>query len=193
MQAGKLRHRVVVETNTRTQDAQGQPVASWATAATVWASIEPLSGAERLQGAEVESTVTHRITMRYLENSTAFVAADVDTGDDHITSAAHGLATGQAVRITTDDTIPTGLVAGTTYYAIKVDANDFRLAATYALAVAGTDIDITAQGVGTHTYWYGVLNPRQRLTHGGRTFEIVSVTNFEERDRMLEVMCREAA
>jgi len=47
MQAGKLRHRVTIEQPTETQDAYGSVVQSWATLATVWAAIEPVTGRER--------------------------------------------------------------------------------------------------------------------------------------------------
>jgi SPP1 family predicted phage head-tail adaptor len=35
------------------------------------------------------------------------------------------------------------------------------------------------------------LTPRHRLTFGGRTLQIVSVLNIEERDRTMQVMCKE--
>ena len=35
------------------------------------------------------------------------------------------------------------------------------------------------------------VNPRMRLTTGERTFNVVSVTNVEERNRELEWMCTE--
>lgn len=50
-----------------------------------------------------------------------------------------------------DGTLPTGLSAATTYWAIVVDATHFKLATTLANALAGTAIDITTQSAGTTT------------------------------------------
>lgn len=90
-----------------------------------------------------------------MDNNFAFVPADVNVGADTITENNHGLHTGQPVRVGTDDTMPAPLVADTTYYAIYATANTFQLATTNANAVAGTQIDLTAQGVGNHALYYG--------------------------------------
>lgn len=73
MQAGRLRHRVVVQ-------SMGEPIVEPGggftetpiTVATVWASIEPATSrsVERRVGAQVEATITHLVTMRYLAGVT---------------------------------------------------------------------------------------------------------------------------
>ena len=65
MQAGKLRHRVEVQTNTVTRDTLGQPVASWAVTATVRAAINPLRGNELMIARQVTPQVTHEIILRH--------------------------------------------------------------------------------------------------------------------------------
>ena len=70
MRAGKLRHRIEVQTATETQDAYNQPTAVWATAVTLSGSIEPLSGRERLIAGAVTGEVTTRVRMRYDANIT---------------------------------------------------------------------------------------------------------------------------
>lgn len=55
------------------------------------------------------------------------------------------------VRLTTTGTLPAGLATATDYYVIKVTDLTIRLATSYANAVAGTQIDITDTGSGTHT------------------------------------------
>lgn len=70
MRAGKIRHRIEVQTATETQDAYNQPTAVWATAVTLWGSIEPLSGRELLAADEVKGEVTTRVRMRYDANIT---------------------------------------------------------------------------------------------------------------------------
>ena len=79
-----------------------------------------------------------------------FDPADVNTGAETITEAAHGYVTGDTVILSnTGGGLPGGLSA-TTYYVIKVDANTFSLATSLANAYAGTAINITTQGTGTH-------------------------------------------
>jgi len=74
----------------------------------------------------------------------------VDTAAETVdSSAAHGLHTGQPIRFLTSGTLPAPLVEGTTYYAIYVDADTIKIAATNALAFAGTAVNLTADGAGT--------------------------------------------
>lgn len=73
-----------------------------------------------------------------------FVAANVTVLADTITIAAHGFFTGLKVALTGTN-LPTGLSA-TDYWVIVVDANTIKLASSLVLALAGTAVDITAQG-----------------------------------------------
>ena len=81
---------------------------------------------------------------------TAFTFTAATT--DICTATAHGLLTGDGpVRLTTTTTLPAGLALATDYYVIKLSANTFSLAASRTLAYAGTAIDVTDTGTGTHT------------------------------------------
>jgi len=71
MQAGKLRHRVTLQRRVESQDATGAVVWTWTSFATVWASIEPLTGREYFAAAQVQSAIDARIRIRYLANVTA--------------------------------------------------------------------------------------------------------------------------
>ena len=73
LEAGKLRHRVDIEKQTYVQDATtGEMTTTWtAHAASIPASIEPLSAREFIQAAATQSAVTARITIRYLPGVTA--------------------------------------------------------------------------------------------------------------------------
>jgi hypothetical protein len=64
---------------------------------------------------------------------------------------AHGLVTGMVVQATTAGTLAVPLVVSTNYYVIKIDADYFALAASYADAIAGTKIAITNVGVTSTT------------------------------------------
>lgn len=65
LDAGKLRHRVTFQSVTQTSDSAGGYTESWATAATVWASIEPVSAYERFVGMQTETHTTHKVMCRY--------------------------------------------------------------------------------------------------------------------------------
>jgi len=65
LRAGELNRRVEIQANTPTTNDIGELVASWATVATIWAKIEPVSGRELLQTQQVQATATARIRMRY--------------------------------------------------------------------------------------------------------------------------------
>lgn len=64
-------------------------------------------------------------------------------------------ATGTPVRVTTNGTLPAPLTNGIVYYLIRVTDGAFKLATTYARAIAGTALDLTAAGSGTHTLTAG--------------------------------------
>lgn len=65
MRLGPLRHRVTFESRKTARDEYGQPVEGWDAIATVWASVEPISGRELLTAQQVQTAVTHRIRCRY--------------------------------------------------------------------------------------------------------------------------------
>jgi len=64
MQAGLMRHRVTIQSNTPVQNSTGEEIDSWADAATVWAEVRPLSGQEYIQARQQGANVTTRIRMR---------------------------------------------------------------------------------------------------------------------------------
>lgn len=70
--AGKLRHRLeIVRPSDGSQtDDYGQPQAIPATVATVWGSVESLSGRELLLAQQVNAETTHRVVMRYRDDLT---------------------------------------------------------------------------------------------------------------------------
>jgi hypothetical protein len=59
--------------------------------------------------------------------------------------------TGDGVKVSSTATVPSPLVAGTTYYAIKATDTSYQLATTMANAYAGVAIDLTSAGSGQHT------------------------------------------
>lgn len=102
IEAGKLRHRVVIQEQVETQDVSNGAInVSWRDVATVWAAIEPLSAREFVAAQAESSKVTTRITIRYRNNISAKmrlyhaskdayyniegVLADKDSGLEYIT------------------------------------------------------------------------------------------------------------
>ena len=65
MRAGRLKHRVQIQTATTARGATGEPVATWTTVKTIWAAIEPVKGDERLAAQGVQARLTHRVHLRY--------------------------------------------------------------------------------------------------------------------------------
>lgn len=64
---------------------------------------------------------------------------------DLMTKVAHGLVTGDPVTFISGTTF-TGFTAGTRYWAIKASADTFQVATSYANAIAGTAVALTADG-----------------------------------------------
>ena len=106
-----------------------------------------------------------------------FVDGDVTVGSDSIAESAHGLELGDVVVLTTSGVLPAGLSLATNYWAIRVDANNFKLASSLANAEAGTAVDITAAaGGGTHTV------TQQERVHAALDMNIVNTLSISATD-----------
>tara|TARA_B100000809_G_scaffold7337_1_gene7236 strand:- start:19158 stop:25595 length:6438 start_codon:yes stop_codon:yes gene_type:complete len=73
-------------------------------------------------------------------------ATAVDPSTDQITITAHGFLTGNLVVYRSGASAITGLTSSVSYYVIKVDDDILQLATSSSNAIAGTEIDITADG-----------------------------------------------
>lgn len=67
LQAGKLRHRIVIEQQTTTQGTMGGVIKAWTTFATVWAAIDPQWGKEEIKADKNTAETGVRILIRYLD------------------------------------------------------------------------------------------------------------------------------
>lgn len=65
MNPGELRHQVVLQSSTSAADSYGQMIQTWATYATVWSKITPLSGRELESAQQISEEITYEITIRY--------------------------------------------------------------------------------------------------------------------------------
>lgn len=85
--------------------------------------------------------------------SRTFVDAAVSTSAETIAIPGHCMETGDAIRFSNSGgALPTPLVATATYYVIATSEGKIKVATTYANALAGTAVNLTAaSGGGTHT------------------------------------------
>lgn len=66
MQIGSKRHRLNIQAPVMAQDSTtGELVPSWTTIGTVWASIEPMRGRERLLSDQIVGEMDTRIRVRW--------------------------------------------------------------------------------------------------------------------------------
>lgn len=94
-------------------------------------------------------------------NTTTGVQTTISITADTITSASTAFTTGQCVRVAiSSGSLPTPLAAATDYYIIKASANTFKLAKTYAQAIAGTYINITDYGTADKTMTFTQQNEK---------------------------------
>lgn len=97
-------------------------------------------------------TSTTTITSQALTNTlSSFSTFTADAGTDICTHSNINLFPYTRVQLTSSGTLPAGLSLATDYYVIKVSDTTCKLATSYANAVAGTNVDITGTGTGTHT------------------------------------------
>jgi SPP1 family predicted phage head-tail adaptor len=62
----KFDRRIVIQEKTNTSDTYNQPVPTWATFATVWASVDDRSGGESFQADQLTAYRNTVFTIRYL-------------------------------------------------------------------------------------------------------------------------------
>lgn len=64
MQAGRLRHRIVFETFTGTEDGFGNTTALWVADLTEWGDLRDTPGKERVAAGRVEASATGTLRVR---------------------------------------------------------------------------------------------------------------------------------
>ncbi len=64
MNAGRLRHRIRIQTPTAARNGYGEQIITWTTLATVWAAVEPLRGRELYDAEQVQAEISHRVRIR---------------------------------------------------------------------------------------------------------------------------------
>ena len=111
------------------------------------------------------TTTTSQAMTNTLSSFSTFTA---DASTDICTHSNINLLPYTRVQLTTTTTLPAGLSLATDYYVIKVTDLTCKFATSYANAVAGTAINITDAGTGTHTI--NTLYPRYTSGAGLKAF-----------------------
>jgi SPP1 family predicted phage head-tail adaptor len=78
MQAGRLSTPIVIQQQTTTTDAIGQPLLTWTDFAAVWANVRHLSGTESIKAGAVTSTVQASMRTRPMNGVTSGMRVLVD-------------------------------------------------------------------------------------------------------------------
>jgi hypothetical protein len=129
---------------------------NWALVVRDYLTRPAIEGGMAAESSEVDDTANiaaanvcdERIAMApYSATATASAATNRFT----YTAAEIRIATGDAVTLSSTGVLPAPLLGMTTYYAIRLSATTAQVAATYAEALAGTAIDLTTDGNGSHT------------------------------------------
>lgn len=149
--AGTLQHGGDVQPSFYKYLLSGHAVTAAATMAPGTLAILDVIGFYRVTAV---TTTTEQATTNTISTRTATFTADDTTDIMTYTSTASipsNLLTGTRVRCSTTTTLPAPLATATDYYLVKISDTTYKLATSYANAIAGTVIDITTTGTGTHT------------------------------------------
>ena len=65
IQAGKLRHSIIIQKKVVNRDDYGAEVVTWQDFTRAWGSIEPVSGREYFLAQQMQAAVDHKIVIRY--------------------------------------------------------------------------------------------------------------------------------
>ena len=128
---GKRRHRGILQSRVETRGDSGGYATTWSTEATVWISIEPLSGSEYTAIQQTQNEASVRITMRYysgldetwrvVNGGRAYDIVAVLNDDDMNRDLT--LMCLQGVKDTGD--LPTGIIPANALYDVSGNALQF--------------------------------------------------------------------
>lgn len=138
---------------------------SFSAAATTMPSVAMLIDLVGFYRVTTSTTITSQALTNTLASFSTFTADDTT---DICTHSNINLLPYTRCQLTTTTTLPAGLSLATDYYVIKVTDLTCKFATSYANAVAGTAVNITSTGTGTHTI--NTLYPRYTSGAGLQAF-----------------------
>lgn len=146
-------------------------------------SIDIYTGGSETKKYDIDITSVDKVNnyVYFTGQSLTFATGAVNVSTNEITlSSAATYPTGTPIIFTSSGTVPAGLTSGTTYYSIYVNATTIKVATTAANATAGTVVDITSTGAGTHTIKLGyVLADNDELWLDGRKGKLTMFWNTD--------------
>jgi len=116
-----------------------------------------------------------------VSSTETFATTAVNITTDRIT-VANDIDTASLIRFSSTGVVPAPLVAGTAYYAINIDATTIEVATSAVNAAAGTAVDITDVGSGTHTLdtgeGSGTTDRQEIINRVEQTIELITKDYF---------------
>ena len=172
LNVGKLRHRIDIVQVSSVQDSTGGfDLSSDVIYANVWASIEALAGMEKFAGKQFTSAVTHQIVIRYIGSAPSWQVTFNYVANSLVKDSNGNLQQAQN----------SGGLSGT-------------IAPVWNLTFNGTTSDgnpgVTWKNIGVAPDRTGVVAAMQ-VWFQGRQWQIESVVNPDERNKMLILLCVE--
>ena len=142
---------------------------------TAFALERPVNSTQRgIKTFEVKTIAGTQATAEDVASATVSVAGSSTVTDVLAVTATSPFSLGDRVRFTgTGATLFTGTATGTDYFIIPVDDTHVQIASSYANAIAGTAVDLTAPGSGT---LYLSLVELKETAHGFITGDHVQLT-----------------
>lgn len=165
--AGSIQHGGNVQPTYYKSLAAASAVTSAATTVPCWLVLVDVVGFYRKTPITSTAADATTNTLGQSDTFTADDTTDICTYTSTVNFPSNILV-GTRVRLTTTTTLPAPLATATDYYVIKVSDTTFKLATSYANAIAGTAINITTTGTGTHTITW--LLPRYTNGAGVQAF-----------------------
>jgi len=170
--AGALQHGGNVQPTYYKYLLSGSAVSAAATVVPGTLALVDVVGFVRVTSVTTTTAQSVTNTLGQSDTFTADASTDVITFTSTASNPSN-LLTGTRMRLTTTTTLPAGLATATDYYYIRVSDSTGKLATSYANAIAGTAINITDAGTGTHTSTW--LLPR--YTNGAGVQAIIFNSN----------------
>ncbi len=99
MRIGRLRHRVQVQNPSMSTDGFGMRTATYSTAETVWAAIEPFQGTELQDANQTKGRITHKILTRFSSNISTTSRLVFDSRNFEIVEILDRLELGHSLEI----------------------------------------------------------------------------------------------
>lgn len=170
--AGAMQHGGNVQPTFYKYLLSGSAVSAAATVVPGTLALVDVVGFVRVTSVTTTTAQSVTNTLGQSDTFTADASTDVITFTSTASNPSN-LLTGTRMRLTTTTTLPAGLATATDYYYIRVSDSTGKLATSYANAIAGTAINITDAGTGTHTSTW--LLPR--YTNGAGVQAIIFNSN----------------